>query len=308
MTCDLVSERGGGYATLQPPGRQAARSRYSDSDVRSLTLDRRRTTPEEARRRKDEDDSRRREKLVCASLSCLRPDGMRRSSRIFPFFFARIFLSLCSLILFLFIPALCFFSCISVYVAPIPLLLLFHSSCPSFAFLSLHPGLAFLHCSSPVFRLLPPLFFFTFLYLLSRFILCSDLFSFHCFYPYFHLLPFCSSWLYFPPLLSYSLFLCLLHPRLFFHSPLISTQILFSTRIYSLLRFILIPFLLSLLILPSVLFIPALSSTSSYILQHPIVIPNHLLNKISSHHSPISISHTALFLPCPRAECNPINT
>ena len=172
MTCDLVSERGGGYATLQPPGRQAARSRYSDSDVRSLTLDRRRTTPEEARRRKDEDDSRRREKLVCASLSCPRPDGMRRSSRIFPFFFARIFLSLCSLILFLFIPALCFFSCISVYVAPIPLLLLFHSSCPSFAFLSLHPGLAFLHCSSPVFRLLPPLFFFS-----HSFIFYPDSFS-----------------------------------------------------------------------------------------------------------------------------------
>ena len=94
MTCDLVPERGGGYATLQPPGRQAARSRYSDSDVRSFTLDRRRPTPEEARRRKDEDDSRRREKLVCGSLGCPLSNGMRSLSRICPFFFACVVLSL----------------------------------------------------------------------------------------------------------------------------------------------------------------------------------------------------------------------
>jgi len=69
MTFGVVPDRGGGYATLQTPGRQAARSRFSDSDVRSFTLDRRRYSAEEARRRRDEDDARRREKLVCVFFS-----------------------------------------------------------------------------------------------------------------------------------------------------------------------------------------------------------------------------------------------
>ena len=49
--------------------------------------------------------------------------------------------------------------------------------CP--VFLSLHPGIALLHCCRPLIILHPPLCRFTFLYPLPRFILYPDLFLFH---------------------------------------------------------------------------------------------------------------------------------
>ena len=69
-----------------------------------------------------------------------------------------------------------------------------------------------------------------------------------------------------------------------------------------------LPFLSILTLLPFIAVIPlSMSYTSSSILSHPIVSPNHLLNKINSPPPP-HLYIPLLSFPCPRPECNTINT